>query len=306
MRAFAAQKTDAVETETQDLVAWAAGRLTEAGVENARLEAQLLLALTLGISRTAIAAGLYGALDAAQSARFTELVEARCRRVPFAYLRGTQEFYGLNFRVSPAVLIPRPETELLVDFAREKLNEISVRTGKNLFAGKIPLLADVGTGSGCIAIASLAHCPLTSGVAIDLSSKALELARQNALDNGVADRLRFVQADLLAGTTARSFPLILSNPPYIPTGEIDALQPEVRDQEPRLALDGGPDGLNLLRRLARQARSALLPGGWLAVETAMGQAVAAAHLFEQAGLVSIETRIDLAGIERIVIGQRPA
>lgn len=288
-----------IQAGAADPVGWAARRLAECGVEAPRLEAQLLLALALGITRTAVTAGLFECLGSAESARFQDLVESRYGRAPLAYLRGTQEFYGLDFEVGPAVLIPRPETEMLVDFALEKLAE--GRSNRSLAFP--PILADVGTGSGCIAIAALAHCPQAVGVAFELSASALEIARRNAVRHTVADRLRFVRSDLLCGAAADRFDLILSNPPYIPTGELAGLQPEVRDFEPRLALEGGTDGLAPYRRLAPMAQHCLAPGGSIAVEVGQGQAPDVARIFADAGLSEIEVRRDLAGIERLVAAQ---
>ena len=244
------------------------------------------------------------------------LVAARCRHTPFAYLRGFQEFYGLEFEVSPAVLIPRPETEMLVDFAREKLDPLSashagdgarahVNSGAKMPIHACgPLLADVGTGSGCIAIACLVHCPRASAAAVDLAPDALAHARRNAFRNGVSSRMRFIEGNLLAGAAADRFDVILSNPPYIPSAKCEELQPEVRDAEPRLALDGGPDGLAPYRMLSPQAARSLAPRGWLAVEVGIGQALDVTRIFARAGLQDIETRKDLAGIERVVAGRR--
>ena len=282
---------------------WALARLNAAGIESPRFEAQLLLALTLGVSRTTILAGLRSDLSEREFQRFEGLVRERERRVPLAYLRGTQEFYGLTFAVTPATLIPRPETEMLVDFALEKLTLPPPLLEERGLGGEV-ILVDVGTGTGCIPIAVLAHCPGAYAIAVDLSAEALKVARGNAEANGVADRLRFVRGNLLTGM-GREIDLLLSNPPYIPTGEVDGLQPEVRDFEPHLALDGGADGLDLLRGLAREARRVLKPGGWLAVEIAMGQAPVVIKLFAANGLTDIAARRDLAGIERIVYGMNP-
>ena len=292
---------------TAERLARAASALQAAGVESARLEAQLLLGLALGVSRTAIVAGLHPEPIEEQWARFDALMAKRRERVPFAYLRGTQDFYGLEFVVTPAVLIPRPETELLVDFAREKL-PLSNTSNRELNRRRdLPLhsvLADVGTGSGCIAIAVLANAPGVWGVAVDRSAAALSVAQTNAARNGVAERLRLVEGDLLSGERDGRFDVIVSNPPYIPSGEIADLQAEVRDSEPRLALDGGRDGLDLVRDLARDAVRALRPGGWLGVEIARGQAEDTAAILSAAGLANIETRRDLAGIERVICGQK--
>lgn len=293
-------------------LAWAIETLADAGIENPRFEAQLLLAHVLGLSRAAVAARLYQLSDDIQEREFRRLVRERAKRVPLAYLRGEQEFYGLPFLVTPAVLIPRPETEMLVDFAREALPEstscVPARpAGRSSSAESdpdgFPVVVDVGTGSGCIAVAILAHCPTARAIALDLSAEALAVAGNNAARNNVTERIRFVRASCLEGVAERP-DLIVSNPPYISTAEIPTLQAEVREYEPRLALDGGADGLEVHRRLAAGAFRALRPGGWLAVEVAQGQAQAVAALLQAAGLVSIQKRRDLAGIERMVCGQR--
>jgi release factor glutamine methyltransferase len=279
--------------ESRDRLQAAIARLTAAGVESPRLEAQLLLAQALGTRRAAVVAGIYAEPSEAQDRDFERLVQAREQRIPLAYLRGTQEFYGLTFRVGPAVLIPRPETELLVEFALEKM-------------GSAGVVADVGTGSGCIVTAILVHAEQARGVGFDLSSSALDIARFNVGHNGVADRVRLVRGDLLTAAAGARCDVIVSNPPYIPSVEIADLAPEVRDAEPRLALDGGADGLECYRRLARQALWALRPGGWLAVEVGRGQAPEVAALWQAAGWREIVTRPDLAGIERLVCGRKGA
>lgn len=266
--------------------------LEASGIENARLDAQLLLAQALGVSRTSVLAETYSTPTAEQLAEFARLVSKRVQRIPLAYLRGTQEFYGLTFDVAPAVLIPRPETELLVEFALEKI------IGK-----QTALLADVGTGSGCIAVSVVKMLPGVRAVATDISQDALMVAQRNAVRHGVSDRLQFVRTDTLTGVSG-PFDLILSNPPYISTAEIAGLQPEVRDAEPLLALDGGHTGLEVFEKLIAQAARLLHPGGWLAFETAMGQAPEVAELMRRAGFTEVATRQDLAGIERIVYGHQ--
>jgi len=268
-------------------------RLTAAGIDFARMEAQLLLAQVMHINRAAVIAGIFPEPTLEQRAEFERLVAEREKRIPLAYLRGTQDFYGLTFRVSPAVLIPRPETELLVEFA---LSVLSIHDA--------PIIADVGTGSGCIPIALLANCPAARGVAFDISPEALAVASENARANGVAARLRFVQGDLLTGA-GYGFDVVISNPPYISSNEIATLQPEVRDYEPRLALDGGGDGLTAFRRIITDAKRVLKPNGWLAMEAAQGQTATVAQLLQEAGYSNVETRPDLAGIERIAIGRLP-
>jgi release factor glutamine methyltransferase len=281
-----------------DPVIWAAAQLTAAGVENARFEAQLLAALALGVSRASVIARTYPTPTEAQWERFAFLVTQRAQRVPLAYLRGTQEFYGLQFLVTPDVLIPRQETELLV----EKVGERIAALRKAL---ESVVLADVGTGSGCIPI-TLVHTYVGArAVAFDISAQALGVARQNAVYNGVAERVRFVRSDLLAAAGETRFDIVVSNPPYIASEDIGALQAEVRDHEPRLALDGGRDGLHLYRRLVVEARRPLKPGGWLCVEVGQGQAGDVAQLMRMAGYCDMQTYLDFAGIERVVCAQKP-
>lgn len=273
-------------------VAWATNQLERAQIESARFEAQLLLALALNVSRVSVIAQTYPCPSSEQWQAFANLVQERCRHTPLAYLRGSQEFYGLTFTVTPDVLIPRPETELLVEFALEMLQAIPDR--------QPPIITDVGAGSGCIGIAILANNPGARALSLDISAPALAIARNNAQQNGVSDRIRFVRSDLISGVGRGTIDILVSNPPYIPDGEIPILQPEVRDFEPRLALEGGPDGLAPHRRLAANARHVLRPHGWIATEVALGQAAAVAAIFHGAGLHRVTTRQDLMGIDRIV------
>lgn len=288
-----------VDRSAEHPVRWAASQLSAAGIEMPLLEAQLLLAIALGISRTAVVAELYAPLTELQWQTFAASVRARVDRTPLAYLRGYQEFYGLPFAVGPDVLIPRPETELLVDIGIEATRQSGRRsTGRRV-------LCDIGTGAGCIAIALLVNNAIERAVGLDLSCAALAVAYRNACALGIAERLRLVRSDQLFGIRPDKFDLIVANPPYIPTSEIPALQPEVSRYEPRLALDGGPDGLDAYRRLVPSARSCLAPGGTLAVEVGVGQSQSVADLFERAGFPSVEVRSDLAGIQRAVFAQLP-
>ena len=266
-----------------------------AGIETPRLEARLLLAFVLKVSNASVIAGTYAAPTPEQVAEFSRLISERARRVPLAYLRGTQEFYGLDFAVSPATLIPRPETEMLVEMVL-----------KATFPQKDApfLLADVGTGTGCIPISAAVNQANLQAVAFDISADALTVAQSNAALHNVLNRVRFVQGDLLAGANVETFAMIVSNPPYIPQGDIADLQPEVRDFEPRLALVGGADGLEIYRRLIPQAWRALKRNGVLSVEIGQGQAADIAELFAGAGFAAIETQKDFAGIDRIVSGKK--
>jgi len=267
-------------------------RLEQAGIERPLFEAQVLLALALGVGRADVLRGPDAPPEPWQERRFRELVERRAAREPLAYLRGEQEFFGLAFHVNPRVLVPRPETELLVEFAIEKLAHI---TGA--------LAVDVGTGSGCIAVAAAVSCPALHVLAIDRSRAALEVARRNARRHGADKRILFVNADLAAAVRPGTAAMVLSNPPYIAPEEIEWLAPEVRCHEPRMALVAEEGGLAISRRLAGQARRVLAPGGWLAVEVAMGQAPQVAAELVAAGFAQVGARRDLAGIERMVIGR---
>lgn len=284
-----------------DWARWAAEELRAAGVEEARFEAQLLLAFALGVSRSSVVARTYAPLSGEQRERFTDLIARRVRRVPFAYLRGTQEFYRREFVVTPAVLVPRPETELLVEKVLEK---VGASFARDLPGQEQVTLADVGTGSGCIAVTLAAEQAQICAVAFDISPDALALAQLNARNNGVAEQVRFVRGDLLTGGAAGAFDIVASNPPYIPTDVIEGLQAEVRDYEPRLALDGGNDGLHVYRILVVGSERALKPGGWLFMEVGQGQADAVSALMRRAGYANIEAFRDLAGIERVVCGQK--
>ncbi|MBC7529436.1 MAG: peptide chain release factor N(5)-glutamine methyltransferase [Chthonomonadaceae bacterium] len=271
-------------------------KLSEAEIESPRFEAQLLLMIALGVTRTQVLAGTYLPPTYDQETRFMALIEARTRRIPFAYLRGSQEFYGLEFVVSPSVLIPRPETESLV----ERVLEVA-RKKDGAFR-----FADVGTGTGCIPISILANTsPNVSAIAIDLSPLALEIALTNAKRHGVLQRVELLQTDLLQGVEAHSLDFIVSNPPYIETETLNTLEPEVRDHEPRLALDGGEDGLQIYRRLFPEIARVLKPKGSFAVEVGAGQAPAVSEIAERAGFQNLRVSRDFADIERVVEGELP-
>ncbi len=274
----------------------AAEKLAAAGVESPRLEAQLLFGLTLGVTRTQVLAQTYPPPTPEQEIEFARLVEARAGRVPFAYLRGTQEFYGLEFAVSSATLIPRPETELLV--------ECTLRASKQ--ANSPFRFADVGTGSGCIPISVLVNTGASvKALALDLSRTALSVAEANAERHQVSSRMEGLFSDLLTEVPDASLHYVVSNPPYIETAALETLQPEVRDYEPRFALDGGLDGLEIYRRLLPQAARVLRAGGGCALEVGAGQAQSVAKLAEQAGFREVTILLDLAGIERVVEGVLP-
>lgn len=276
----------------RELLAEATRILERAGVDDADREATWLLAHVLETSAGALRIIGHPAVTSERSAHFRQLVARREAREPIQYILGTEEFLGMSFRVSPAVLIPRLDTETLVRSAIAQLN-VGAR------------VADVGTGSGAIAIGVAAMMPDAVVVATDISRAALEVARENAKANGVAARITFRQGDLLAPLAGDVFDAVLSNPPYIGQDEVAGLMPEVRDWEPVLALTPGPDGLAMYRRLAAGAPGVLKPGGLLGVEVGAGQAPAVSLLFERAGFVDLTVACDTAGVERAVVGKLP-
>ncbi len=260
----------------------------------ARLEAEVLLSHVLDISRTALLTHPERILTPDQLANYQTLIRRRASCYPLPYLIGRVEFYNLEFEITPEVLIPRPETETLVDLA---LAHCSSSTHSSYTH---PLIADVGTGSGCIAVSLAVHLPRATIYAIEISPAALAVARRNLELHGVAARVRLVVGDVL---TPRPGPvdLIVSNPPYIPTGDCDSLPASVRDYEPRLALDGGPDGLSIVRRLLAQAPAVLRPGGALLIEIGADQGEAvdclARTIFPRA---AVRVHPDLAGRDRVL------
>lgn len=264
----------------------------------AQFEAQILLSTALGVTRTSVLARTYPPPADAQLSTFSQLIARRAARVPLAYLRGTQEFYGLSFAVSPAVLIPRPETELLVTFALEMLPGAGT-------SADAAVVADIGTGSGCIAVAVTAQRADVRVLANDISPAAIQVARSNAASTGADGRIHFVVGSAMDCFAACSVDLVLSNPPYIPDRDIETLQPEVRDHEPRGALSGGQDGLDTLRKVAAGAYRVLRPGAWAAVEVGAGQAPHVVTLMGASGLRCARPIRDLAGIERVVAAQKP-
>lgn len=267
-------------------------RLSFAGTDEARLEAELLASEVTGRGRAWLFLHADEELTPAQAARLDALLSRRFRREPLPYILGRAEFYGLTLRVTPVALIPRPETEILVEATIARAQHSGAQ-----------LIVDVGAGSGAVAVALAARMPQARVAAVDLSLEALRLARENALAHGVTDRVHLVCSDLLGGLRGE-FGCIAANLPYIRADEFAALQPEVRDYEPRSALDGGADGLDLIRRLSQQLLGHLRTGGFAALEVGAGQAPAVTNLLRTVGLCAIEVLRDYAGIERVVIGWR--
>ncbi len=298
MISFAAAKIGQPSSTIDRILTESTRRLAAAGIETAAQEAAWLLESVLSLKPLQLRVNGAQRPTAAQCAQIESLVARRCAREPLQYLLGTQEFCERAFEVTPAVLIPRPETELLIA-------EIAARAASG-FHG---VLVDVGTGSGCLAVTLACRYPRATIVAIDRSAEALSVAQRNAQRHGVADRIEWCQGDLLSplGTDEwrARVSVIVANPPYIPDGEFDRLQAEVAHFEPRLALAGGPDGLVYYRRLIPDAQTYLSPGGWLVLEVGMGQAHAVAELIVAAGgygPVSITN--DHAQIPRVVAAER--
>lgn len=278
-----------------DQLAAATTALEAAGLPSARVDAEWLLAGLLGIGRVAVRLELGEAAPAPLAERYARAVSRRARREPLQRILGWEEFRGVRVRLADSVLVPRPETETLVEWALALLPAPGPRR----------LLAiDVGTGSGCIACALVSERADLDVVAVDVSPAAAAVARENVRALDLAGRVRVVAADLFAGLRDIRADLIVSNPPYLPSALMPELPPEVRIHEPRLALDGGSDGLAVIRRIATAARPYLRPSGALVVETAGGdQASAAAALLRGAGWDQVTVRGDLIGIERFVAGR---
>jgi release factor glutamine methyltransferase len=266
--------------------------LAAAGVADPVRDAATLLALASGLQRERLHAHPDEAVGDDARARFRALVARRAARAPLQHITGTQEFWSLTFRVTPAVLIPRPETEHLIE------------TLLRLPLPPAPLVVDLGTGSGCLAVVTARVLPAARIVATDIAAGALDVARDNAARHGVAERIVFLEGDLFAALDGRGLEggvdLLISNPPYIAASDLDGLAPEVRDHEPRQALTPGPDGLAVHRRIAAGAGRLLRPGGRLLAEIGFGQEEAARVLYAGGGLAIEAIRPDLAGIPRVL------
>lgn len=262
--------------------------------DRARPDTETLLLHLVGKNRAWLMTHLDDDFAGCAAIRFASLLDRRLRGEPIQYIVGETEFFGLPFKVTPDVLIPRPETEHLVEKAIELAR---LRAAHRI--------ADICTGSGAIAVA-LAHALPTAGItATDLSRAALAIARENALRNGVESRIRFVEGDLLDPVVDEHFDLVVANPPYVPTIERESMSVEVRDHEPALALFAGIDGLDIYRRLISATPSALVPGGFIVLEIGYGQARVVEGLLAAAGFRHIEFIPDLQGIPRVACAERP-
>lgn len=265
-----------------------AKRLLAAGVVNERREAVSLMMHTLGKDRTFLYAHREYVLSDAEEKKFLGYLDRRANREPLQYITGVQEFYGLEFEVTPDVLIPRPETELLAEHG--------------IFCMKIRghgRFLEIGVGSGCISISMLKNVPDARAVAVDISPAAIAVAERNAIRHGVRDRIEFIHGDVYDGVEGK-FSIIVSNPPYIPDDELAGLMKEVRGFEPPPALAGGSDGLNILRRIIDEAPDYLDDTGTIALEVGAGQAESVCRLFDIRKFTMLQITEDLAGIGRMV------
>jgi release factor glutamine methyltransferase len=322
------------------LLTWTTGHFEKKGVDSPRLTSEILLAHVLKLNRVRLYVDLDRPLEKSELTELRALIEKRAGGTPTQYLVGHKEFYNRRFRVDARVLIPRPETELLVDHVLQALPKAPAKvpaapTAEGAADGApedgdapaaaapapaasppaapppaapppAPRVLDVCTGSGCIAVTVAAERPLAQVWATDLSEGACALARENAEALGVGGRLAVLQGDLFAPLPPDArFDVVVSNPPYIATGELAGLQLEVR-QEPRLALDGGPDGLALVRRVVEGARERLVPGGLLAMEIGEDQGAAVHALLTAAGYAQVRVAKDLERRDRFALGCRPA
>jgi release factor glutamine methyltransferase len=280
-----------VETARRSLT----DRFKSGRIDSAELDARILVGAALALDLTGMIAAANRPLTAEQSIRLEELAHRRLGGEPVARITGVREFWGLPLRLSAATLVPRPDTETVVELALEMMH------GQ---AGRRLRIADIGTGSGAILLALLSELPGAQGIGTDISEEALQTAHSNAVDLRLADRAAFVACDY-AAALSDGFDLIVSNPPYIRSAEIRCLATEVRDHDPHRALDGGADGLDAYRALLPQAARLLLPGGVLVVEVGYDQSGDVESLMKAAGLtLGGPPRADLAGLRRAIAGRK--
>lgn len=273
------------------LTAWkdAQTRLKAARIDNPSIDARLLLEAAADVSRTDILTDPYRPVEPEAAARLEGYVERRLKREPVSRILGRKGFWKIMLSVTPDVLSPRPDTEAVLDVVLKAFPE-----------GRPFQMADLGVGSGAILLAVLAERPAARGLGTDVSEEALAVARDNAAGLGLEGRAAFLRTDWTSGLSDAGFDLVVSNPPYIPSRDIDALDPEVREHDPRLALDGGNDGLDAYRVLAPEIRRILKPDGVFAVEIGWDQAAQVSALFEAAGFADVKVVRDLAGRDRVI------
>ena len=276
------------------VVAWATDDFRRRGLDSPRLDAELLLGHVLGLDRLRLLLESARTLSRSELVSYRELIMRRRRAEPIAYIVGAREFYGHSVKVDRNVLVPRPDTETLVEVALDRTRDAHL-SGDAL---------DLCTGSGCVAIAFARRRPTWRVTGVDISAEAVTMARANVERLGAAWSTSIVQGDLDAPLAGESrFDLVTANPPYIPTGDLAALPADVRDHEPRVALDGGEDGLGCVRGVIDAARRRLREGGVVAVEVGHDQAARVAELLGARGFTAVETRKDYGGIERVVSGR---
>jgi len=277
----------------QRVLDWSIEYLREHGSDSPRLDAEILLAHSCGWQRIQLYTNYDQPLTADQRGRMRELIQRRAKAEPVAYLVGYREFFGLDFEVDSSVLIPRPDTETLV---RTALDVLKSRTE--------PRGLDIGTGSGCIAIAIATNCPQASVTAVDISGESLMIAATNAERHAVSDRVAFFESNVFSGVPPQQFDLIVSNPPYICDDELAGLDADVRDHEPVGALVGGSDGLDVVRRIVSEAPEYLKSDGHLMLEIDGQQAETVAQLLADTGYRNVGIEKDLSGIQRVVHAEK--
>jgi len=290
-----------MNVSVREAVLWGARVLEQCGCDSPRLDAELLLAHALGLSRARLMAQFDRVLSPAELARYRQLIERRRAHEPVAYIVGHQEFYGLDFYVDRRVLIPRPETELLVEKAIELAGKVG-DSGYGIGVSSYPItLADVGTGSGAIAVSLAVHLPQATIYALDSSAEALEVAARNVRHHRVERRVHLLRGDLLS-PLPEPVDIVVANLPYVSEVELAELPPEIRCYEPLSALDGGPDGLRHIRRLLAQAREYFRPHGAVLLEIGATQGEAVAELARRHfPTAEIEIARDYGGLDRVVI-----
>jgi release factor glutamine methyltransferase len=286
--------------QLKDALTKAIGRLTAAGIGSPRMNAELLLMFTLGCDRAYLFAHPERKLTVEEQSRYQDALKQRGQGIPAQYITGHQEFWGLDFIVSPAVLIPRPETEHVIETVLQlnKKND----GGRASSPGPLTRIVDVGTGSGCIAVALAKELPHAEMHATDISSPAVEVAQANAARHQLQNRIHFHQCDLLQGLDSARFDFVVSNPPYVGESEADQVQLEVRKFEPPNAVFAGPTGLEVIARLIPQAHAALNHGGWLVIEISGTIANGAEHMLD--GWQQVHMTNDLQGIPRVISAQK--
>lgn len=275
-----------------------AAQLKDHNIESPELDARLLMGAALGLDHTGLAVQAARTVTADEVETIARYAQRRIAHEPVARILGRKEFWGLDFRLSAATLVPRPDTETVVEAALEILRGIP--------QAKAPRIADIGTGTGAILLALLSELPEATGIGTDISAAALATAELNARRLGLADRASFIQCDYAAGLSG-PFDLIVSNPPYIRSADIATLDPDVRDYDPRLALDGGDDGLTAYRAITAQTAGLLAGHGFLIFEVGHDQGIDVGKIMSAAGFtVAAAPKADLAGVHRAVIGKKGA